>query len=151
MHFLYPKSEKEKRPTKIVLLVQKEVAEKVCSARRDHSVLSLQVQIFGKPEIAGIVKKDCFHPAPKVDSAILKITTYQNPLVDDVELFLRTIKFAFAQRRKILLNSLKNGFHLTKDEIDKILLQAKISPAIRPQELEIADWQRLINILKHSL
>jgi 16S rRNA (adenine1518-N6/adenine1519-N6)-dimethyltransferase len=144
MHFLHTTKPEEKRADLIVLLVQKEVAQKICVGKNEHSVLSLQIQIFGKPEIAHYVPKTCFFPEPKVDSAILKIKTYEKPLVDDVEMFLKIIKTAFSQRRKTLLNSLKNGLGLTREQITKILETTGIGELTRPQELEIKDWQRLI-------
>jgi 16S rRNA (adenine1518-N6/adenine1519-N6)-dimethyltransferase len=150
MHFLHPKTVMEKRPTEIVLLIQKEVAEKVCAKQGNHSVLSLQIQIFGQPEIAGTIKKDCFYPSPKVDSAILHIKTYSDPIIEDVELFLKTIKTAFTQRRKTLLNSLRNGFGLKKEVIEKILATADIKESLRPQELSFADWERLIAALQNA-
>jgi 16S rRNA (adenine1518-N6/adenine1519-N6)-dimethyltransferase len=144
-HFLQPKTPTEKRPTLIVLLVQKEVAEKVCALPSDHSVLSLQVQVFGKPEIVGKVSASSFFPAPDVDSAILRITPRAEPAVKDTALFFRLIHATFAQRRKTLSNSLQNGLGKNKEEITAALSKAGIKPTARPQELSLPDWQRLID------
>jgi len=144
-HFLQPKTPSEKRPTLIVLLVQKEVAEKVCAVSGDHTVLSLQVQLFGRPEIAGHVPASSFFPAPDVDSAILKITPYPQPAISDTALFFRLIHATFAQRRKTLSNSLRNGLGLEKDRIAALLEKAGIKPTARPQELSLPDWQKLID------
>ncbi len=146
-HFLQPQTPVQKRPDLIVLLVQKEVAEKVCAGPGDHSVLSLQVQIFGKPEIMGKVGKDSFSPPPKVDSAILKITPYDKPLIQNTPIFFKIIHAAFAQRRKTLLNSFKYGLNLPKDKITDLLTKAGIKPSARPQELDIPDWRRLVHNL----
>jgi 16S rRNA (adenine1518-N6/adenine1519-N6)-dimethyltransferase len=142
-HFLQPKRPAERRPGLIVLLVQKEVAEKVCAGPGDHSVLSLQVQVFGKPELLAKVGKNCFYPPPKVDSAILRITPYGEPLIPDTARFLRLIHAAFSQRRKTLLNSLGNGLNLPKEKIAELLAKAGIKPSARPQELDIADWRNI--------
>ncbi len=149
-HFLNPKTDKECRPETIVLLVQKEVAQKVCVETGEHTVLSLEVQIFGKATIAGYVSKSCFFPEPKVDSAILKIEVYPEPLIKDIPLFMRTIKTAFSQRRKTLTNSLRMGLPYTHEQVEAILDKTKISRLSRPQELSIPDWQRLMNNLKNT-
>jgi 16S rRNA (adenine1518-N6/adenine1519-N6)-dimethyltransferase len=132
------------RPTLIVLLVQKEVADKVCSTAGDHSVLSLEVQLFGKPHVETKVSRTGFFPEPKVDSAILKIKTYETPLIEDTETFFRLIKAAFNQKRKTLNNSLKNGLRLTKEQVETIFKNAGLDLAARPQSLEIEDWKKLV-------
>jgi len=144
-HFLQPKTPPEKRPTLIVLLVQKEVAEKVCAKQGDHTVLSLQVQAFGQPEIVGKVPANSFFPAPDVDSAILRITPYSEPAIKDATLFFKLIHATFAQRRKTLSNSLQNGLGKSKEEIISALATAQIKPSARPQELSLPDWQRLLD------
>ena len=147
-HYLQPKNPGELRPQTIVLLIQKEVAQKICVKDGDHSVLSLQVQIFGKPSIVDYVSKNNFFPAPKVDSAILKIDVYPEPAVEDIKLFFRLIKVAFAQRRKTLSNSLRSGINTTKEGLAELLKKSGIEPTIRPQELSVKDWNRIIQNLK---
>ena len=137
-----------KRPSLIVLLVQKEVAEKICAKTGDHSILSLEVQLFGSPSIETKVAKSSFFPEPKVDSAILKIETYPNPLVEDTKTFFRLIKAAFNQRRKTLHNSLKGGLMLKKEEVDAILKEAGVSSTERPQNLDLESWQKLVEAYK---
>ena len=73
--------ESEAKPRRIVLTVQKEVAERICAKAGDLSLLALSVQVYGKPNIAAIIPADSFHPAPKVDSAILRIDIYDQPLI----------------------------------------------------------------------
>jgi len=138
----------QKRPVLIVLLVQKEVADKVCSTAGDHSILSLEVQLFGKPHVETKVGRSSFFPEPKVDSAILKIKTYETPLIEDTETFFRLIKAAFNQKRKTLNNSLKNGLGLTKEQVEAIFKNAGLDLASRPQSLEIEDWKRLVEEYK---
>jgi 16S rRNA (adenine1518-N6/adenine1519-N6)-dimethyltransferase len=151
-HFLQPTHVAEHsgsmRPSLLVLLVQKEVAEKICVGTGDHTVLSLQVQIFGKPEVVATVDKSSFFPQPKVDSAILKIEIHPEPLVKDIVPFFKIIKKAFSQRRKTLLNSLNNYNGKTKTELEAIFKTAGINPGRRPQELEISEWEKLIGALK---
>ncbi len=156
-HFLNPTLDEEKRATLIVLLVQKEVAEKICALPGEHSILSLNVQIFGKPEMISKVSRYDFYPAPKVDSAILKIETYNEPLIKDLKLFKQLTSVCFHQKRKTLLNTLQNftpGLGGSKDRKNKhdqrlkteqILANAGIDPVTRPQTLSIIQWKNLIN------
>ncbi len=139
-----PMSKMGLRPSLIVLLVQKEVAQKICAEKDDQSILSLQVQIFGKPTIVDYVGKNNFFPAPQVDSAVIKIETYPEPLIQDTTTFFRLIKAAFSQKRKTLLNSLKSGLTISKDDIITMLKTTNIDPTRRPQTLTIEEWNKLI-------
>ena len=134
------------RPTVMVLLVQKEVAEKVCGIG-SKGVITIETQVFGQPEIVDLVPASSFYPAPKVDSAILKITVFDTPLVDSANLksFFRMVKFGFSQKRKMLANSLGAGLHKKPAEVRELLIKAGIAPDVRAEELEIEDWQRLLS------
>ncbi len=146
-HFLQPQSEGEKRPSTIVIMVQKEVAEKICATPGDYSILSLSVQVFGRPEIISIVGKENFRPSPKIDSAILKIEVYPTPLIQNFDSFFKIISAAFAQKRKTLLNSLQNGLKITKEHTITLLKNANISENERPQKLTIEQWKKLSAML----
>lgn len=139
------------RPTLIVLLVQKEVAEKICARAGDHSVLSLQVQIFGKPQIVCKVPRNSFYPAPEVDSAVIKITTYAQPLINDTHEFFKLIHGCFAQKRKTLSNSLRSALPISKEQIHALLEKSKIDPMRRPQELTIEEWQGLLTSISNQI
>ncbi len=154
-HFLQPSTEPRKagrtstfsrqlRPTLIVLLVQKEVAEKICAKQGDHNVLSLQTQIFGKPEIVANVGANNIYPAPKVESAILKITTYPEPLIKNTHNFIELIKACFSQKRKTIANTIANKTKIPKSEIEEKLITLNINPKERPQNLSIEQWKELI-------
>jgi len=149
-HFLQPKNPEEKAPKLIVLLVQKEVAEKICAKPGENSILSLQTQIFGKPSIVATVTKGNFYPAPKVDSAIIKIETYQTPLIEEMKLFNQITSIAFNQKRKTLLNTIKFFTKLSKEETESILNKAGIAPSHRPQMLSIEDWKNLMTALPQT-
>ena len=136
--------ENKVQPQLIILLVQKEVAERICAGAGKLSILALSVQIYGKPEIIGYVSRSSFYPEPKVDSAILKISEIKKEFSDNYyERIFRIIKIGFSSKRKKLVNNLSAGLHLDKDEAEKILRQAKINPDARAQELELEDWKRL--------
>ncbi len=150
-HFLQPDLKgrpQRSRPKLIVLLVQKEVAEKICAREGDQSVLSLQVQIFGKPTIVSNVGKSSFFPAPKVDSAILKIEMFPEPLIptESLPAFFRLIHATFSQKRKTLSNSLRT-LALTREQALASLNQAGIAENQRPQALTIEEWKKLVEII----
>ena len=144
-HFL----QSDHRPTSIVVLVQKEVAEKVVG-KTGKSLITIETQLFGRPEIVGIVPAKSFYPAPKVDSAILKIEVYKKPLISAAKFddFLRLVKFGFSQKRKMLSNTLSAGLHMKSSEMSEILKKADINPNLRAENLEICDWERLAKCLK---
>lgn len=133
------------RPGLMVLLVQKEVAEKICGLD-GKSMVTTETQVFGRPQIMGLVPRTSFYPAPKVDSAILKIEVYPEPLVPQEQLkaFLRLVGFGFTQKRKKLSNALASGFHREVDEMRAILEKVGLDSNIRAEELEIADWLKLL-------
>ncbi|MEA1936522.1 MAG: 16S rRNA (adenine(1518)-N(6)/adenine(1519)-N(6))-dimethyltransferase RsmA [Patescibacteria group bacterium] len=133
------------QPETIILLVQKEVAERICAKPGKLSVLALSVQIYGKPEIVGYVSKSSFYPEPKIDSAILKIGEIKKEFPDSYyrEIF-RIIKIGFSSKRKKLANNLSAGSHLDKNKTEKILWEAKINLNARAQELELEDWKKLV-------
>jgi 16S rRNA (adenine1518-N6/adenine1519-N6)-dimethyltransferase len=142
-HFLQPQTTNEQRPNLIVLLVQKEVAQKICVKDGDHTMLSLEVQAFGKPSIACHVSKNSFFPQPKVDSSILKIQTYPNPKINNIPIFFQLIKAAFHQRRKTLSNSFQNGLQLGPEKTKKIFDLSGIEPTKRPQNISLEEWNAL--------
>lgn len=143
-HFL----QAEVRPKLMVLLVQKEVAQKMC-AMNGKSFITVETQVQGHVEYIATVPASSFYPAPKVDSAILKITVYPEPKVPDSELkdFLRIVKFGYSQKRKKLSNGLSAGLHIEPAEARKIMEKANIPEGARPEELEIEDWQRLLDVV----
>jgi len=136
------------QPTTIVMLVQKEVAERICAKPGEMSVLALSVQVYGKPEIIEIVKKESFFPAPAVDSAILRISyiEYQYPRIPEKDLF-RTINIGFAAKRKTLANNLQSGFHIEKIQAEAYIEEIGLKPSARAQELTLDNWTDLTKVL----
>lgn len=136
--------EQEHSPKLLVLMVQKEVGERVVASAGELSILGISVQIYADVEIAATVPKTCFWPVPKVDSVVLKITPRNKyPEIKDKKLFFRIIKVAFAGKRKQIQNTLAHGFDLDKQDVEKLLQKSGIDPATRPQDLEIAQWIKL--------
>lgn len=128
-------------PKFLVLMVQKEVGERVIAKPGELSVLGISVQIYADAEIMRAVPKTSFWPVPKVDSVILKITPHNKyPEIKDKKIFFRLIKLAFAGKRKQIHNTLTNGLKLPKDKIFEMLKSAGIEPTTRPQDVEIGEW-----------
>jgi 16S rRNA (adenine1518-N6/adenine1519-N6)-dimethyltransferase len=139
-HFLYQQSCK---PDLMVLLIQKEVAEKIVSGR--ESVLSLVIKLLADPKIVCAVPRTAFTPEPKVASAILKLEILKKPRIDcNVEAFFKLIKLAFAQPRKTLVNNLINGLHLERQQIETTLKTLSLDLKIRAEKLSFEEWGRLL-------
>jgi 16S rRNA (adenine1518-N6/adenine1519-N6)-dimethyltransferase len=132
------------KPEEMVILIQREVAERICAKPSRMSVLSVAVQFYGNPKIVDVVPRTSFFPAPKVDSAIVKIKVYKSPLFDvDPRLFFRIVKAGFGEKRKQLINSLSGGLGLNKETLEGILKEAKIDPMMRAEALSMANWNDL--------
>ena len=137
------------QPTILVLMVQKEVAERISAKPGKLGILSLSVQYFGEPEIVEIVSREKFNPVPEVDSAVIKIVVKnKNRLDPEAEKkFFRLIKIGFASPRKTLVNNFSAGLNLEKDAVEKILEKIGFKGNTRAQELGVEDWKKLINSL----
>ena len=137
--------ESDRKPRRVVLTIQKEVAERICAKPGDLSLLALSVQVYGKPSIAAIIPADSFHPVPKVDSAILRIDIYDEPLIPNalINTFFKLIKAGFSQKRKTLRNSLSSGLHIPTTESESMLTRAGIDYMRRAETLSIDEWKQL--------
>lgn len=131
------------------LLVQKEVAQRVCAQPGDMSILSVSVQFYCQVALGTLVPARLFTPPPKVDSQILQLTYRPEPLFPGINTkrFFRIVKAGFAQRRKTLLNALSAGLHLDRDKTTAALQTAGIAPTTRAQNLSLQDWHALYQAL----
>jgi len=138
--------EAEKRPARMVLTVQQEVAERICARDGKLSLLALSVQVFGAPRIAARIPAGCFYPVPDVDSAVLTIALYPQPLIalEALDAFFKLAHAGFSQKRKTLRNALSAGLGLPAGEIEKLLGTAEIDPQRRAETLSIVEWGRLV-------
>ncbi len=138
--------EAEQRPSRVVLTVQKEVAERICAEPGKMSLLALSVQVYGKPKIGEVIPAEAFYPQPKVDSAILCIELYQGPIIpeDGLDAFFAMIKAGFSQKRKTLRNALSGGLRITTGESERLLSKASIDPMRRAETLSLDEWGRLV-------
>ena len=135
--------ESEPKPRRIVLTIQKEVAERICAAPGDLSLLALSVQVYGKPSIAARIPAGSFHPVPNVDSAVLRIDIHSQPLIPQemLPVFFKLIKAGFSQKRKTLRNSLSSGLHIKPADAEALLQSAGIDPMRRAETLSIEEWK----------
>lgn len=144
-HLLRMLLETQHKPQIIVLLVQKEVAERIAAKPGKMSLLSVSAQFYCDMELGQIIPSKLFTPPPKVDSQIIKLIPRDKPLftnIDDKEFF-RIVKAGFSNRRKTLLNSLGNGLNISRPETDQMLQKAGLRPTLRPQELAMNYWYKL--------
>jgi 16S rRNA (adenine1518-N6/adenine1519-N6)-dimethyltransferase len=149
-HFL----EAEQKPELMVVLVQWEVAERIAAGPGDLSVLAHSVQIYAQPEILRRVPSSSFHPAPAVDSAVLRLRVRPRPAVDvPVAPLMRLIKAGFLQARKKLSNALPTGLAAMGQRIDKqdaiaALDAAGVDSGRRAETLTLQEWVRVYRALE---
>jgi 16S rRNA (adenine1518-N6/adenine1519-N6)-dimethyltransferase len=138
------------KPKKIVVMIQKEVAEAIVAKPGQMSLLSVSVQFYGKPEIIDYVPAHCFYPPPEVDSAILRIDLYPQPevAVTDEKGFFELVRAGFTASRKQLVNSLAQGRAMPKTEVLALLAKANIMPQRRAETLTLAEWAELWQVFK---
>ena len=140
----------------ITVMIQKEVALRVCAqpGSKDYGAFSVYCQYYTDPELLFEVPPDCFIPAPKVTSAVVRMVPRPAPAeVDDPDHFFRVVKAAFAQRRKTLLNSLAAslGEQQTKEELAQAIAHCGLPPDIRGERLSILQFAQLSRILRGPL
>lgn len=135
----------ENKPRQIVLLIQKEVAERLAAYPGDMSILAISAQVFAEVELGELVPAEYFTPPPKVDSQVVILKTRQQPLVDDKDekAFFKVVKAGFSAKRKKLRSSLSGGLALSKPEVEELLVKAAINPDARAESLSTEDWLRL--------
>ena len=131
-------------PATIVLLVQKEVAERVAAKPGDMSILSVTVQYYCDVSLGAEVPAILFTPPPKVDSQVLIMHTRQKPLFSvDTKKYFALVKAGFSQRRKKLRSSISAGLGIAKEDAEKLLSASAINPNDRPQMLTLDQWYAL--------
>ena len=137
-------------PSVMSLLIQKEVAERIAAPPGKMSVLAISVQYYGKPTVIQVVERFKFWPAPKVDSAILKVEVTGAAFPADRDKLFRLIKAGFGEKRKQLKNALAGGLNITSDAVLELLVNAKLGATARAQELDLEAWQRLYDAALRS-
>lgn len=130
------------KPKKIVLMIQKEVAQRICAKPPKMNLLALSVQAYGKPKIAFVVKRGSFSPPPKVESAVLIIDEISSGFFTQNKIkekdFFEFLKLGFSQPRKTLVNNL--GQKYEKSKIKNALQNCELNENTRPQNLSLENW-----------
>lgn len=134
------------RPRVAVLLVQKEVAERIAAGPGDMSILAISAQVYAEAKLDIEVPREFFTPPPKVDSQVVVLTSRKQPLVPstDEKAFFRMVKAGFSAKRKKLRSSLSGGLVMSKPAVEALLLNANVSPDARAEDLSIEEWTRLL-------
>jgi len=144
-HFL----ESSPKPSLMVLMVQKEVGEAIVAQPGGMSILSISIQLYGKPTVVDYVPARSFYPSPKVDSAILQIRLYEKPLVcvSNTDKFFEVVRAGFSAPRKQLRNSLAQGLDILPQESADLIEGAEIDPRRRAETLNLEEWARIYEVV----
>ena len=137
--------EARRKPSLMVVTVQKEVAQRLVAGPGDMSLLAVSVQFYGRPRIVAQARPGAFYPSPGVSSAVVRIEPYDEPPteVDDVGAFFDVVRAGFSQRRKQLRNSLSQGLNLPVERVVEALHRCGLSEKQRAQELSVEQWALL--------
>jgi 16S rRNA (adenine1518-N6/adenine1519-N6)-dimethyltransferase len=142
----------EAQPLAMILMVQKEVAQRICAKPPEMNLLAVSVQFYAQPKIIAYVSKNSFFPQPRVDSAIIKISKIKNQkLKINRDLFFKIVRAGFSQPRKQLINNLAKGLKIDKKKVKNWLLKNGVKPEQRAETLSIEDWIDLTKNYKTPL
>ena len=142
----------DNKPSIAALLVQKEVAERICAKSGDLSVLSIASQIYADCELGQFVPRELFTPPPKVDSQVVVLKSREQNLIEifnskiSEREFFRIVKAGFAAKRKKIAKSLSANLAISKERTTEILEKCEISPDLRAQDLKIEEWLKISKI-----
>ncbi len=140
-------------PTEMILMVQKEVAKRICAKPGAMSILAVSVQYYATPELLFYVDKKSFFPVPEVDSAVIKIEVRRKKNEEshaESKKFFRIVKAGFSAKRKTLVNNLATSLQLDKNIVEEKIRTVGLKPTVRAQELSVEDWKKLEHIMLSS-
>ena len=142
-------SESPNPPRLIVLLVQKEVAQRLAAQPGQMSLLSVSAQLYYQVKLGPVVAAELFEPPPKVDSQVIILNYRGQPLFQnlDSKKFFQVVKAGFSGRRKKLRSSLSAGLRIDKSQADQLLQVANINGDLRAQNLSLIDWHKLYTVV----
>ncbi len=134
--------EEVKNAESITIMVQKEVAERFSAkaGSENYGAITIVVDYYGEAQLKRVVNRNMFYPVPKVDSAVLHIKRREKYFPKSEKTFLKTVKSAFAMRRKTLSNNLMTTFDMSREKVNQIIERAGFSPSIRGEKLTTADF-----------
>lgn len=134
-------------PECMIIMVQKEVAERICAKAGDMSLLAVSVQYYGEPKIIKRVNKGNFWPSPKVDSAVVAIKNIGARNDKKVERFFEIVRAAFAQKRKQAWKNISTELKIDGEKIKSILREVTGNEKVRAEELSVEEWERIVELL----
>lgn len=134
-------------PERVVLLVQKEVGQRIIAKAPDMNLLGLAVQLWGEAEQLLLVPKNCFFPPPEVDSMLVMLIPHNETSLEEREAVLKVAKAAFQAKRKQLQTSLRTAIGKSAAELKRLLQQLGLSGTARPQELSVEQWRGILKRL----
>ncbi|MDP2934514.1 MAG: 16S rRNA (adenine(1518)-N(6)/adenine(1519)-N(6))-dimethyltransferase RsmA [bacterium] len=149
--------ETENKPESMILMVQKEVAQRICARPPQMSILAVAVQFYAQPKIVSEVSKTSFFPQPKVDSAIIRITPrintnkITNNRKFDTKRFFGMVKNGFAHKRKLLISNLKNGFEVRSFKFEDLFEEIGVDIKSRAENLSVENWIKLYGKIENIL
>lgn len=135
----------------ITVMVQKEAAERICAevGSRESGAVTVAVSYYSEPQILFEVNRECFLPAPKVDSAVISLKVRTNPPIELIseQQFFKFVKACFGERRKTLANSVSSRLNIKKEIINEALQKLGLDPAVRAEKLKLEELAALSNLL----
>ena len=142
--------ETQHKPRVIVVLVQREVAQRIAAQPPEMSLLAVSVQFFAEPRVIRTIAAGAFYPRPQVDSAVVRLDVFETSpyAVEDQQRFFAIVRAGFGARRKQLRNALAHGLGLVAPIVVNALTRAGIDPARRAETLTLAEWTELYHALK---
>jgi len=143
--------ELKNKPSEIILMVQKEVAERMVAGSGEMNLLAVSTQLFAEPSILFSVSKNSFWPKPKVDSMVIKLKVRGGKLDIDEELFFKIVKAGFSSKRKVLANNISDKLGIDKGMVYDIFEGINLDRKIRAQELAISDWVKIYEKIQKRL
>lgn len=133
-------------PTEMILMVQKEVGERIVALDGKESILSISVKFYADPEILFEVPRENFEPVPKVDSVVIRIKRKKEIPDVDTRKFFSLVRAGFSAKRKMLVNNLSSRFEIPKAEMSEKIKKAGLNPAVRAEKLRAEDWVKLYKL-----
>ncbi len=135
-------------PSSLVLMLQKEVAQRIVAAPPDMSILAVSVQYYAEPQIIREVKAGNFWPEPEVDSAIIRLTMREMDKTSrDDKIFFRIVRSGFSAKRKMLKNNLSHGLKIGATDVAAAIAAQGLDPKVRAEELSLENWRKLVAAL----
>lgn len=144
--------ESSRRPSRLALTVQKEVAGRICASPGELSLLALSVQVYGSPRITGRIPAGSFYPIPKVDSAVVRVDLYPKPALpqENLDTFFKLAKAGFSQKRKTLRNAISASLRWSPEKTASMLQAASVDPQRRAETVSIEEWGRIVDVYQKT-